>query len=199
MDIISSEIIKKLQKNRGGDQIQSRRGEKLLKSGKNVQHYHQPECGHVAHFAACKAARRNHDLGDGAEFVDKRDNVRFAVARQTVRHRPHMIYDHIPLKLGYREHLGGVAERSYRVLLGVGAHKLLVILAVVEEEIVKQPRSGGRTRVQVQQLAQLVVVIRYVERVLKARRAYMMAEAAQAEHRAVSEQIPHIAEIFVLK
>lgn len=85
------------------------------------------------------------------------------------------------------------------MFLGVRTHELFMILAAVKEEVVQQSRSRGGTRVKVKQLAQLVIIIGDVQRVLKARRSDMMTKAAQAQHSAVAEQISDIAEVFALK
>lgn len=82
------------------------------------------------------------------------------------------------------------------MFLRVRTHDLFVILAPVKEEVVQQSRSCGRTRVKMKELAELVIIIGNVQRVLKARRSDVMAEAAETQHGAVSEQIPDIAEVF---
>lgn len=110
-----------------------------------------------------------------------------------------MVDYHIPLKLVYREHLRRVIERDVRVFGGVGVGDPFVIMPVVEEQIVKKPRARRWFRVKAEEAAQQEIVVGHIQRVLKARRAAVMSEFAEAKHRFIVKKIAYAAVVVVYR
>ncbi len=119
-------------------------------------------------------------------FVHKSDSIAFLILGHPVRHRPHMLFDHVPFQRIQCKPIHRILHGDLRMVGAVrfltGRFCAVIRICLIKIQVVQQSCSCSRNCIPMEKATQQIIVIRYIQAVLKSCRIPMVSELFQRLH-----------------
>lgn len=147
-------------------------------------------------FCGCETASSAHPdrkIPRSPHIYPQRYGIAFLILGHPVRHRPHMLFNHVPFQRIQRKPIHRILHGDLRMVGAVrfltGRFCAVIRICLIKIQVVQQSCSCGRNCIPMEKATQQIIVIRYIQAVLKSCRIPMVSELFQRLHISVFQDV----------